>query len=191
MTATISGTFSVESADKSVKWVENFTGTDFEQITVYLVGREPWSFLAASFVPLRTDTWGHLVSDTLLPTTVNHAIGVHNVALKILAIGCAVVWDLGTLPFRLFNRISRMFSNDRQPEHPLRKHLRESNVDPKLIDTDYVFATAEIYSKTVKNNREYTDHFTKLRKINFVDLLRSNKDVIEDKHESSVCVVRQ
>ncbi len=53
-----------------------------------------------TIVTERTDTLNHVIIDTFLPTTLNQAIRINNLVVKIFAIPASIALDLCTLPLR-------------------------------------------------------------------------------------------
>ncbi len=60
-----------------------------------------WSFLSASFMPVRTDTLRNFAVDLMFPTLIHHAMKVHNLFARFLSVIIAFVWDILTLPVRM------------------------------------------------------------------------------------------
>lgn len=169
MTTTVAGTFTVESPDKSVAWGQQFTSGECDQVDDYMTSRDSYRFVLASLTPIRTNTWKNLWTDTLLPNTLNHAIEVNNVALRVLAIGCALVADIVTLPIRLVTLYPRIRINNAQPEHPLLAHLKTLPIDRKLIDTEFVWVNWVMITTTKQGNMEKTVRVTRYRNVNYIE----------------------
>ncbi|MCP5506787.1 MAG: hypothetical protein H7A37_00580 [Chlamydiales bacterium] len=90
----------------------------------------------ATLIPVRTNSWKNFSKDFFLPTVVNHAMKVDNIAAKIFAVLGAIILDVLTLPIRLVTAPFRAALSNKKESHDLYKFLKSSGVDEKVLDAD-------------------------------------------------------
>lgn len=92
------------------------------------------SILKACFIPIRTQNWPILAKDLFLPTFINRALKIDNVALRVFASCFSIILDLMTLIPRLITTPFRISYNNKQNRnnHPL---LRVVNIDLDSLDS--------------------------------------------------------
>lgn len=91
----------------------------------------------ATLFPVRTNNFANFSKDFFLPTVMNQAIKVKNVAAKVFAVIGALFLDLATLAIRLLTFIPRIILNALKEEHPLHCYLRK-NENNEALDLDSV-----------------------------------------------------
>lgn len=84
------------------------------------------SLWKATIIPLRTDNWKDFAIDLFLPTFINHAIKVDNIALKIIASLFAIALDIITfIPRLVASPFRAIYNNKHKSEHPLEGLLKD------------------------------------------------------------------
>lgn len=122
-------------------------GKDAER---FLRSTAHWSWLASSLCPVRTGKLSYLAADLFLPTTVNQAARVQNIAARCLCLLGALVFDLITLALRVVMLVPRVIYNAVQPQHPLIVYVTSNLKDdvdrdtvPDLFDAGVLLVTQE------------------------------------------------
>lgn len=92
--------------------------------------------MRAALVPVRTDR--NLPKDLFLPTVVNHAMKIDNVAARIFAVIGALVFDIITLPVRIMTAPFRAALSKKKENGELYKYLIDKGVDKKILNADEV-----------------------------------------------------
>lgn len=99
-----------------------------------LVPCKSWGWLSASLCPVRTGKVRHLATDLFLPTTLNQAARIKNVAVRIFAVLGALLFDLITLAFRVLSVVPRVIYNALQPYNNMRALLLDKGISADLLD---------------------------------------------------------
>ncbi len=147
------GKIIVENSKKKSLYEQDCTSEKevAEFLKTYSKSKPGWSVMNGVFYPLRTDKLSDFTKDLFLPTFVNHALEINNIALRIFASLFAIAFDLSTLPIRFLATPFRVFYNYRHPEetHPL-STLIEKESDQTPFRENYV--TIKYETSNVKMN---------------------------------------
>ena len=97
----------------------------------YAKSKPGWSMIRGAICPLRTNNPKNFSKDLFLPTFVNFALKVNNVALKLFAAIFAIAFDIITFPVRLVVTPFRVIYNHLNPEkkHPLFSLIEDADKD--------------------------------------------------------------
>jgi hypothetical protein len=128
----------VYNLDTNTAWKKHLTNEEFSLVKGYVKGESTIAIIPAAFKPIRTNNLKNFSKDFFLPTTINHAIKVQHVALKIFSILASLVLDVLTFPIRFLTCIPRVISNARRTENLLLKYLRAEGVDKKILESGHV-----------------------------------------------------
>jgi hypothetical protein len=143
----------ISNLENTTSWEKQLTPEEFQQVKSYAVGLGVVS-VPATLKPVRTNNLQNFAKDFFLPTLINHALKVEHTVGKIFAILGALILDSLTFPIRLLTCIPRVISNAHQEQNPLKKYLIDENVDPKLLESDYVRVRLE-WEKTSQSPTSY------------------------------------
>lgn len=128
----------VENVENGVSWVQNVPKDQWARIEVKLHSAKVVGLFAATLRPVRSDVARNFAKDFFLPTTLNQAIKVRSVAIKVFAILGSLVLDLLTFPLRLLTCIPTVLTNSSPDKHPFYQFLKGQNVDQKLLESGHV-----------------------------------------------------
>lgn len=133
----------VSNLDNNTYWEKQLTADEYQQVKEYLKGKPVISMIPAIFQPVRTNNFKNFSKDFFLPTTINHAIKVKSIVVKIFAILASLILDLLSFPIRILTVIPRVIVNAKQDKIKLNKYLIAQNADKKLIKSDHVRVRVE------------------------------------------------
>lgn len=114
-----------------------YANTDFDSIDRFQdqlhSGKRGGAFrlVKAAIIPVRTNNLKNICKDVLLPTTVNRALKIHNLAGRIFAVVFALGFDILTLPIRLITLIPRAIHNAKAEKTFLKTFLDHHRIDYK------------------------------------------------------------
>ncbi|GAB4234376.1 MAG: hypothetical protein Tsb0021_13670 [Chlamydiales bacterium] len=128
----------LKDSANNIIWEKNLSNQEFQDVKGYCNGREAVDLFSATLKPVRTHNLKVFASDFFFPTTVNHAIKVKSIVIKVFAILASLMLDFITFPVRLLTCIPRAISNSRQSEHSLLHYLNHQNLNNGTIEADYV-----------------------------------------------------
>lgn len=171
----------ISNAEGTLVWGKELSGEEYEEVREYVnTGRNSVSLISALWKPVRTNNLKNFAKDFVLPTMINRALRVENIACKIFAILAALVLDVCTLPIRCVTFIPRIIVNKKQGENGLRQYLIDENVDDQLLISDHVRVKLEwedrkLISKKLEKGARIRKTFRKEKhwreiNVNFIEL---------------------
>lgn len=119
-------------------------------INQYGKSKPGWSLIRGALLPLRTKNVRDFSKDFFLPTFVNFALKVNNIALKVLASIFAIAFDVITFPIRLLVTPVRAIYNYRKSDdkHPLISLIEQTNknnsVNEDILTINYIKEEIEL-----------------------------------------------
>lgn len=128
----------VSNVHNNTVWEKHLSDAELPTVQEFTKGASTIAILPATFRPVRTHNLVDFSKDFFLPTVINHAIYVQNIAGKFFAIIFGIALDLVTFPLRVITVIPRVISNTVKEENTLHKYLRTQGADAKLLADDYV-----------------------------------------------------
>ena len=139
----------------SARWTKEISADGRAQIEGWSKNHQVVQIPAALLYPVRTSC-AKFAQDFFLPTTVNHAVKVHNCMCKILAIICSLVLDICTFPVRVVTCIPRIISNARTKPCPILTYLKSEGAPKGVLTADCVNL---LFSKeTTKGELGFSDN---------------------------------
>lgn len=127
------------SADINSPWLfeKNFNTLDeLQAVRKHCSNKREMGFFESLVIPVRTDE--HFCEDFFLPTFNNHALKIHNFALKILMTPTCLILDISTLLVRLITVIPWHYLHSSRQENLLHRYLTNERADARLLNTDCV-----------------------------------------------------
>ncbi|MEC7840237.1 MAG: hypothetical protein VX777_09395 [Chlamydiota bacterium] len=128
----MSQTIQLLNQSGSILWQTEISDDEAQELKKCFSGEtrvKDVGFLTSLCMPVRTYNIKYFAKDFFLPITLNTAIKVKSVILRLFAVLILGAVDLITFPLRLVTCIPRVIYNSQKKEHPLLKFLREKNVN--------------------------------------------------------------
>ncbi|NGX34129.1 MAG: hypothetical protein K1060chlam1_00478 [Candidatus Anoxychlamydiales bacterium] len=141
-------------------------------------GSQSAHLFKACVYPIRTHNLLDFSKDFFLPHSVNHTIDfigkVQNIAGKIFLMLASLVFDIVTFPLRLLTFIPRIISNSQQKPIPFYEYLKGQNVDPKLLEANWVRVELSWFTNQPPPGYDLFAYYAKSgsikKNINFIEL---------------------
>lgn len=134
-------TIKVENFEKGITWQREIPKDQAEQVEAKMSSARVVGIFPSLLKPVRSDCAKNFAKDFFLPTTLNQAIKIRSVAVRVFAVLASLVLDLATFPIRLLTCIPTVLRNSSPQTHPFYAFLRMQGVDPKLLESGHVFVT--------------------------------------------------
>lgn len=164
----------VNNLENGTKWQNPLSEEEYLQLRKGIFkGKNVVALIPATLFPVRSNNAKNFFKDFFLPTTLQHALKVKNLAEKIFAFIFSLILDLATLPIRIVTSVPRIIFNYFQPETLLYGYLMGQRVDKKLIEADTLSVRLEWGSHSNDQQQQHWEEQT----VN----LRAVHDVV--KHE--------
>ena len=170
----------------------HFTDTELDHVKGLIKGRSTVPIILSSFQVVRTYNASVFAQDLLLPTVIQHAWKVNNIALKIIAVAFAFALDLATLPIRLLRCIPRAIANSKQDEHPLLTLIKEKAPEKSFYAKNHVVAKMIWREQETDPSINFlmgevtTDQKEKIVNVNFIELHpHKDSEIFETRSKSS------
>lgn len=127
------------------KWEKPLSQKEFFAVKERAENVSPATFMGAALRPIRTHNFKDFAKDFFLPTTINRAVRISNLALRLFAILGAIPFDLVTLPIRLFTVFPQIYNNRKLPkaDHPLYRYLIEQKAPESILKHDCLELTLD------------------------------------------------
>lgn len=126
---------------------QNFINTYGKSVRGYTLWR-------ASLIPLRLDNWKDFAKDLFLPTFINFALKVNNIALKIFASPFAIAFDVLTLiPRLLLTPLRFHYNGKNKQEHPLVALIKDKPDAAESLKSGIVNLHVKMEQIDIKNDR--------------------------------------
>ncbi len=155
----------VHNPVNQVQWEKTVDDEVFEEIKLLSdTSRASIPMVFDALIPVRTNNILNFAEDFFLPTVFHHTGKIQDVALRAIATVAAFIFDMLTLHVRFVTALPWVFYQSLQEENPLLKYLKQQEVDPRLLESDYVL----IECGSGEENSEL--NFWKGRCVNFIDL---------------------
>jgi hypothetical protein len=142
------------------------TQEEFQAIQNLCVSRREIGYFESYLITARTNTWENFATDFFFPTTIHHALTIHNLALKILATIDFIILDTITLPIRLITLLPRFIYNEHNSKetHAFYKYLVKQGVSAEALG-DHIFL-----EKQWMENEGWPHRITYQKALNFIEL---------------------
>lgn len=128
--------YNPETSDAFMR--SNLLDEEVSLIESYWENRPPVTNFSALLYPVRTNNFKNFALDLFLPATMQAALRIENVVLKVFAILAGVALDVLTLPIRLITALPRAIYNHVQPDSPLTEMLKRFDAPREIISSGRV-----------------------------------------------------
>ncbi len=127
--------------DAQYLFVKNFNSLEeFQGVKNLCYNRRTIGFLESTTITVRTNTLQNFAKDFFFPTLINHALKIHDLALKIICTIAFICLDICTLPIRICTLLPLCIANGLHPKvsHPLYQYLLAHQVPAVALD-DHIY----------------------------------------------------
>lgn len=131
----------VDNFEKGITWQREIPKDQAELVEAKMSSAKVVGIFPALLKPVRSDCAKNFSKDFFLPTTLNQAVKVRSVAIRVFAVLVSLVLDLATFPIRLLTCIPTVIRNSSPQRHPFYAFLRMQEVDSKLLESGHVLVT--------------------------------------------------